>query len=187
VSVNVGLKHQSELKGCCHHYRNRLAVDEGRRELPQHHRVLRGLVEQRNRPAARGRYSHVTSASFLAYSGLIVRLPLRQLAFTGAFCAFVAVSGGCSSDEVLPAIQPIAHERVLEVQDLVGCYELVSLAWSPPLTEDQQRFYAPPRYFALTSDVLGDPKVRKVKARQPDYHLQMGIWRVSDNNEIEAK
>lgn len=101
--------------------------------------------------------------------------------------AFVGISGGCSSNEVLPAVKPVAHKAVLDVKDVIGCYELLSLTWAPPFAEEfWRRFYAPPRYFALTSDVLGDPKVRRVKAREPDYHLRMGIWQVSDKNEVEA-
>ena len=100
----------------------------------------------------------------------------------------VPVISGCSSNDVLPAARPIAHERVLDVRDVIGCYELLTLTWSPPFAEEfWRRFYAPPRYFALTSDVLGDPKVRRVKAREPDYHLRTGIWLVNDKNEVEAK
>jgi hypothetical protein len=80
---------------------------------------------------------------------------VRQLTPMILICALVSVSGGCTSNEALPAIQPIAHERALEVQDLIGCYELLSVAWSPLFSEEGRRFYAPPRYFALTSDVLG--------------------------------
>ena len=111
---------------------------------------------------------------------------LTRLATLILISAVVSFTAGCSGNEPLPPVKPLVHERVLNDRDVIGCCELLSLAWTPPLSEEWRRFYAPPRYFALTSDVLGDPKVRRVKARELDYQLRMGGWRVSNKNEVEA-
>jgi hypothetical protein len=84
-----------------------------------------------------------------------------------------------------------AQNVTLSVNDVVGCYELHSIEWTPSvstLPESQWRLYRPPRVFALTTTPMGG-KYRRILSRYPDdsQRLAHGAWMLTnDDHELTA-
>lgn len=79
----------------------------------------------------------------------------------------------------------------LSVNDVVGCYELYSIEWTPSLStlpESQRRLYTPPRLFSLTAIPIRDSQDRRILSRYPDdrQRLAHGVWRLTDEHELTA-
>jgi hypothetical protein len=84
-----------------------------------------------------------------------------------------------------------AQNVTLSVNDLVGCYELHSIEWTPSLStlpESQRRLYMPPRFFALTAIPFRDSQDRRILSRYPDdsQRLTHGAWRLPNAYELSA-
>ena len=84
-----------------------------------------------------------------------------------------------------------AQDESLSVNDVVGCYELRSIEWTPallPLPETQSRLYTPPRFFALTATPIPNSKYRRILSRHPEdrQRLANGSWMLTNDHELTA-
>ncbi|MGH9257759.1 MAG: hypothetical protein ACRD3C_24640 [Vicinamibacterales bacterium] len=84
-----------------------------------------------------------------------------------------------------------AQNVTLSVNDVVGCYELRSIEWTPSLStlpESQWRLYTPPRFFTLTATPVRDSKYRRILSRYPEdsQRLTHGAWMLTSDHELTA-
>jgi hypothetical protein len=66
--------------------------------------------------------------------------------------------------------------------DVIGCYELLSLAWTQPFTS-AKRVLSPPRVFELTSERLPASTARRIRSRE-ESGLPRAQWQLTSNNEL---
>jgi hypothetical protein len=84
-----------------------------------------------------------------------------------------------------------AQDVSLSVNDVVGCYELRSIDWTPALLtlpEAQWRLYTPPRFFTLTATPMPNSKYRRILSRHPEdrRRLANGAWMLTNDDELTA-
>jgi hypothetical protein len=87
-----------------------------------------------------------------------------------------------------------AQNVTLSVNDVVGCYELRSIEWTPPLStlpESQRRLYTPPRFFTLAATLVSsrqESKYRRILSRylNDSQRLTHGGWMLTSDNELTA-
>jgi hypothetical protein len=73
------------------------------------------------------------------------------------------------------------HNLALNESELVGCYELVSLVWTPAF--DGRAAYQPPRLFEFTSKPFGDRGTRLIRFRKTDHYI-LGGWMLTSPTEL---
>ena len=84
-----------------------------------------------------------------------------------------------------------AQDVRLSVNDIVGCYELRSVEWTPSLPilpESQRRLFMPPYFFALTATPIRDSKYRRILSRYPEnrQRLTHGSWMFTNDDQLTA-
>jgi len=84
-----------------------------------------------------------------------------------------------------------AQDVSLSVNDVVGCYELRSIEWTPGLStlpESAWRRFMPPRFFALTATPIPNSKYRRILSRHPEdrQRLASGSWMLTKDHELTA-
>jgi hypothetical protein len=91
----------------------------------------------------------------------------------------------CVEPEPPASVPPLPpHDGRLSDENVVGCYELLSLSWVPELRADEQPFFTPPRSFALVHDSSRFPS-RRIVSRAPTT-FDLASWGVTIQNELEA-
>lgn len=108
--------------------------------------------------------------------------------FAHALVVATLVTPGCGTDETPPPVPAPPHDLKLSVNDLVGCYEVVSIVWIPEILEPPgyRRTYTPPRFFALAADAVLAGKYRRSKPRDPNEDHRFTYWELLDDYQLGA-
>ncbi len=96
-----------------------------------------------------------------------------------AIVALLLVSAACVDDA-----PPVPFDDVIRTpDDVVGCYQLISVEWTPYLTRDEARRLGLPRLFALTSQESLPPRgfVESWDAEPPH---RVGVWKLTGEKEL---
>ena len=79
---------------------------------------------------------------------------------------------------------PAPRDLALEDTDVLGCYELVSLVWTPPPAPES--YSQPPRSFELTAVALGDSKFRRIRNPETGTFYPFSNWTQTSPTEVTA-
>jgi hypothetical protein len=83
-----------------------------------------------------------------------------------------------------------AQDVRLSVDDVVGCYELHLIEWTPSLSTltESPRLFTHPRFFALTANPMRNSKYRRILSRYPseNQRLTHGGWMLTNEDELTA-
>ena len=98
-----------------------------------------------------------------------------------AIVALLLFSAACVDDNAPPV--PL-HDVILTPDDVVGCYQLLSLEWIPYLTRDEARRLRMPRLFGLTSRTDSLPSRGSVESWDAEPARPVGVWRLTGEKEL---